>query len=197
MLHLIVSAAFEHIGEANQIGIDVSVRIFQRIAHTGLRGKIDNHIEFFRCEQCSDARRIGQIELDEAEGRRWREAFEAIFFQRDIVIIIHVVDTDDALPAREQPQGKMMADESGDAGDEDFHLFDGFRGANRKAGWLLDAEYIGNPRLNEQRVGWAGFNKPNINANFAPCNIAAQTWRMQNWATIVGDGEYGEGECWA
>ena len=44
-----------------------------------------------------------------------------------------------------------------------------------------------------QRVGWAGFIKPNINANFAPCNIDAQTWRVENWATPVGDGEYGEG----
>ena len=28
----------------------------------------------------------------------------------------------------------------------------------------MDAEYIDNPRLNEQRDGWAGFIKPNINA---------------------------------
>ena len=84
------------------------------------------------------------------------QPLQAIFFQDDIVIIIQVVDTDDVIAAREQPQGEMMADESGSAGDEDLHLFDGVRGENRKAvGCSMQSISATHGRTNSATVGLA------------------------------------------
>ena len=72
---------------------------------------------------------------------------------------------------------------------------------------MLDAEYIDNPRLNEQRDGWAGYIKPNINAihvipvkhGYVKCAVDLPHSTIhrfiergvidENWTTTVGDGE--------
>ena len=44
------------------------------------------------------------------------KAFEAGFFERRIVVVVEVVETDDLQPIREQPRGEVVADEAGGAG---------------------------------------------------------------------------------
>ena len=41
----IVPAAFQHIDEALDVGIDIGVRIFERIAHAGLRREMNDDWE--------------------------------------------------------------------------------------------------------------------------------------------------------
>ena len=53
----VVPAAFEDIGEADQIGIHIGVRIDQRIAHAGLRGEMDDMGKAMLREQRGHARR--------------------------------------------------------------------------------------------------------------------------------------------
>ena len=42
MFHLVVTAAFENVTEPNKVGVDISVRVFNRIAYAGLRGQMQN-----------------------------------------------------------------------------------------------------------------------------------------------------------
>ena len=67
MLAPVVAAAFEHIGKAGEIGVDIGVRIDQRMAHAGLRGEMDHVGKTVLLEQRGDAVAVGEIELDEAK----------------------------------------------------------------------------------------------------------------------------------
>ena len=45
VLHTVVAAAFEHVHEADDVAVDVGVRVLQRIAHAGLRRQMDDDID--------------------------------------------------------------------------------------------------------------------------------------------------------
>ena len=42
MLHTVMAAAFEHMQEAPDIGVDISVGVVERVADAGLRGEMDH-----------------------------------------------------------------------------------------------------------------------------------------------------------
>ena len=46
---------------------------------------------------------------------------QAVFLERDFVIVVQVVEADDFVAARQQAQGSGHADEAGGAGNENFH----------------------------------------------------------------------------
>ena len=69
MLDAIVAATFEDVAEADQVGLDVSMRIFQRVAHAGLRGQVDHTLEVAFGEQVFHGHAVGDIALHEAEIR--------------------------------------------------------------------------------------------------------------------------------
>jgi hypothetical protein len=67
-----VAAAFENIGEADDVAVDVGVRVLQRIADAGLRGQVNDLVELFGGKQCVHAGAISDIQFDEAEaGHGW------------------------------------------------------------------------------------------------------------------------------
>ena len=118
MLAAIVPAAFQHIEEALHVGIDIGVRIVQRMAHAGLRREMDDMREFVLGEQLRGAVAIGKIVPDEAEMVRFFELGDARFFQLRIVIRRHAVDADDVAAFGEQTPRDMRADKARRAGDE-------------------------------------------------------------------------------
>src|SRR5213082_2951761 len=63
----------------------------------------------------------GAILLHEAKLRLRREAREARLLERDVVVLVEVVEAHHLVTARQQALGRVRADESGGAGDEDFH----------------------------------------------------------------------------
>ena len=71
-----VTAAFEHIEETGEIGVEIGVWIFQRVAHAGLRGEMNDRTE------CTIAKnRFGEILAALAEDQRHEihAAFGQIF----------------------------------------------------------------------------------------------------------------------
>ena len=64
----VVAAAFQHVDEALDVGIDIGVRIFKRIAHAGLRREMDDMREtVLAANSAATAGAVGEIELDETE----------------------------------------------------------------------------------------------------------------------------------
>ena len=119
MLAAVVAAAFQHIDEALQIGVDIGVRMRDRMAHAGLRREMHDMRKFVVLEQRRRRVAVGEIELDEVEMVGLREFGAPRFLQRGIVIGRHDVDADHAAALRQQPPRHMKADEAGGAGDED------------------------------------------------------------------------------
>ena len=60
-----VPARFEHIGEADQVALDIGVRIFEAVANTGLRREMNDTIERPIREAGIQRLTIGQIAMME------------------------------------------------------------------------------------------------------------------------------------
>ena len=118
MLAAIVPAAFENVSEADQVRIDIGVRIDQRVAHAGLRREMHDMGEPMLGKQGRHAGAVGEIEPDEAEAGKLCEFGEPRVFQRRIVIGVEIVDADDGAAAFQQTPADVIADETGGAGDK-------------------------------------------------------------------------------
>ena len=112
-------AAFQHIEKTGEIGIQISMRVLQRITNTGLSGQMHNRPELRLAKDAFDGAPLGEIDLVEREFVEFAEHGQAGLLQRQIVIIIDAVDADHLAPAFEQPAGKRKADEPRGAGDQD------------------------------------------------------------------------------
>jgi len=121
VLHAVVSAALQNVHEADEVGVDVGVRILEGIADTGLGGEMDDALGFLGGEEVFDRGSIGEVEAVEAEVGVTGEAGEAGFLEADVVVVVEVVETDDLIAAGEEFFGRVVADEAGGAGDEDAH----------------------------------------------------------------------------
>ena len=113
MPRVAAARAFDHIAKAHQVGVDIGGRIVDRIAHAGLGGKVHHGIEPLACEQSAHALAIDNIEHPEIERRMGFKAREARLLQRNLVIIVEVVDAGDPVSACKQAQGQGASDEPG------------------------------------------------------------------------------------
>ena len=121
MLDCVVAAPFQDIERAGDVAPDVGVRRFQRIAHAGLRGQVHYTRELLLCEQLAHRLIVGEIELDEAERRQLLQLRQPRLLQRDVVVVVEVVEADDLMPAGKQAPGGVKSDEPGGACQQIFH----------------------------------------------------------------------------
>ena len=73
VLHLGMPAALQHVHEADDVAVDVGMRVLQRIAHAGLRRQVDHTVETLAGKEIGHAGTVGNVELDEAEALVWRQ----------------------------------------------------------------------------------------------------------------------------
>ena len=123
MLDAVVAAAFEQVGEADDVGLHVGVRILQRVAHAGLRGEVDDGVEVALLEQVLHHHAVGDVVLEEAEVGVGLELFQPRQLQGRVVVVVEVVDADDFVAALQQDLCDVHADKPGGAGEQDFHCF--------------------------------------------------------------------------
>lgn len=82
---------------------------------------MDDARESFRGEQPCGGHAIRQVELFTAESGFALQQCQARAFECGIIIVVEVVDADDAVTACEECLRGMEADEAGDASDEVVH----------------------------------------------------------------------------
>ena len=63
---------------------------------------------------------IGKVELDEMEIILSLQLRKAGFLERNIVIVVEIVEADYLIAALEQPFGEMKSDKTGRAGHQNF-----------------------------------------------------------------------------
>ena len=122
MFYGVVAAAFEDVQEALDIGVDVGVRIFNRVAHAGLRGEIDDAVEAFFSKECLHGFAVRDIGFDKTKTIAAFEAGQAGVLEAHVVIGVHVVEADNFVAAIEQDFAGVRADEPGRAGHKNFHV---------------------------------------------------------------------------
>ena len=103
---------------AGHVHRPVALRAFDRWPHPGQRRQMHDGVDFARGLQGRiNVERVGQIALDQAEGRVAAQSREIPFLDRARVEFVEVVEPGDPIPARDQALGQVRTDESGSTGD--------------------------------------------------------------------------------
>ena len=74
MLDAVVAAAFQHVQRADDVGVDVGMRVFHAVADARLRGEVDNPLRSRLGKQPLHTRTVGEVEFVEGEARACPEA---------------------------------------------------------------------------------------------------------------------------
>ena len=88
MLHRMVPAGFQHVEEADDVGVDVGPGMVDAVAHARLGRQIDDNIRGGFPEQFFHHVTIGDVALHKRELRELPQDRQAALLQRRIIIII-------------------------------------------------------------------------------------------------------------
>ena len=86
MAAAVVPASLQNVGEADQIGVDIGMRIPERISHAGLRGQMDDDGKPIPREQRRHRHAIRHIKSFELKARVVAEDIEPGRLQPRIII---------------------------------------------------------------------------------------------------------------
>src|SRR5215469_2704533 len=119
MSGLAMPATLKHIEKTGEIGIQVGVRILQRITNAGLCGQMHDRPELGLAKDAFDDAAFGEIDLMESKFVEFPENGQTRLLQCRIVIIVDAVHADHRAAAFKEPPGQRKADETRGAGDQD------------------------------------------------------------------------------
>ena len=109
MLAAIVPAPFQYVGEADQVGLHIGLRVNERIPHTWLSGEMNDMEESVPGEERRHAVVIGQIQSDKPKGGVHRQPRQTRFLQGGIVVGVEIVQADDRVPCLQQAMRNRLA----------------------------------------------------------------------------------------
>ncbi len=121
VLHAVVPAALQDVAETDQVGVDIGRRVLQRVAHPGLGRQVHHPLRAMLAKHPVHRRAVGDVLANLGIARVVLRARQARLFQRDIVIVVEVVNANDLVAALQQAQGEGTANKTGTAGDQDSH----------------------------------------------------------------------------
>src|SRR5437763_12219997 len=87
-------ATLQHIEKPGEIGIQISMRVLQRITNTGLGGQMHHGSELDLAKEAFSRVTLREIDLVERELVEFAEHGQARLLQRRIIIMIDAVDDD-------------------------------------------------------------------------------------------------------
>ena len=103
MPHGIVPAGLQNVEEADDVRLDVHIRIRDGIAYTRLCGKVYDDIELLRLKELEHQRLIRHVPLEEAVGAMLAQNLQARILQVDVIIVVHAVESDNLMPQHQKP----------------------------------------------------------------------------------------------
>lgn len=148
MFHRVLSARFQHVIKADNIALDVHVRIGDGIPHARLRRQVDDDIEFILVEKLLNERLVRKVTFDKnpLAVRFIRKLFdlrEAVLFERNVVVVVHIVEPDEpnVLARAQQFHREIAPDEPRRPGHKDGFIIQNFIHLNNssafaKSSWL-------------------------------------------------------------
>src|SRR2546423_11263061 len=116
-----VAREFEDISLANEIRSCIGARIYQRVAHAGLRREVEDDIVTSRAGAAGKGCTIGYIHLFERELRMLPELIQPRIFQPRIVIRVERIDPAKLMPSLKQCTSCVKSNEPRCSGNQDSH----------------------------------------------------------------------------
>jgi hypothetical protein len=118
--NLLMTTCFQDIHEADQIRIDVGLRIRQGVPHTGLSGQVNDSIEAMSFKQSIDAVTIFQSQLLKVESGTTFQKSESIMFEPGLIIVVQIVEADHGVASIQQASGRVHPDETRCSGNQNI-----------------------------------------------------------------------------
>lgn len=127
MLHRVSTAGFQNIVKAQHIGFYIGIGVSDAVAHTGLGGKIHHDLGSVALKEGENQLSVCDIPTDKLPSTgglllyQLCNATQAIFLEGDIVVVVHVIQTDnvDVFFGFQQAQDKVTANKACRSGNED------------------------------------------------------------------------------
>ena len=113
----------QHVEVPGEVRLGIDMRVGDRGAHAGLRREVDDDVERVIVERRAERIAVGDLGLAKGEaGRRFSEVAKPRLLERDIVVVVEVVDPKDVVATRREGPDAMIADEAGRACDQNPQL---------------------------------------------------------------------------
>lgn len=123
MSDLALAGNFEQVEMADQIGLSISMRVFDGISNPGLRAQMDDTVYFLAFKRSRQRFSVGKIALLKSKSAIIRgNGSQPVALQLNIIIIVEVVDTDNVFAPRKQAGRHMKADKSRNSGYQYCHV---------------------------------------------------------------------------
>ena len=121
MLDVKMTAGFKNVAEAHQVRIDVGPRLLNGVTDAGLRRKIDHSLGPIFLKDSLKPPSVLQGEPDIGKPASACQTRQTRLLERDLVIIIEVIDTNDFISPIQQSMRQRGTNETGGSGNENFH----------------------------------------------------------------------------
>ena len=112
MLHGVVPAGLEDVQEADEVALEVGIRVGDGVADAGLCGEVDDCVEALGREEGVEGLLVGDVHLDEALALTGAELGYASVLEPDVIVVVEVVDADYLVAAVGEHIHQFRADES-------------------------------------------------------------------------------------
>jgi len=112
MADIAVPAPFEHIAEADQVALYISVWIGERIANAGLSGQVSDAFELVFREQLLHSKAVCQIRFDELKTVQRQKLLQSVAFQLNTIVVVYIIESNDLLATLQKGSGQMKSDKS-------------------------------------------------------------------------------------
>ncbi len=113
-----LASGVHQVHRALHVDRSIDQRMLDAVSHGRHCREVGDCRRFVRFHQRAHRRGIADVSLDKCEIRLGHEVGQMAFFMKQRIVLIKIVQADDALAAREQSLGQPATDKSSCAGDK-------------------------------------------------------------------------------
>lgn len=110
MLYSVIPATFKDIEESVDIGVQIRVRVVNRISNTCLGSEVNDSVEWILMENVCNRITVGEISFEKGEVFQSPQRLESRVLQCRIIVRVDVVDPDYLMPCSTQFMGYGTSD---------------------------------------------------------------------------------------
>src|SRR5271157_2483078 len=98
MLHASLATVFQHVQKSDHVGLDVSMRVGQRVSDARLSGQVNDAIESLSSKALLHSLPVGYVGKREAKAGSLHQLSESGPLEIHVIVFVHVVQAQHLLP---------------------------------------------------------------------------------------------------
>ena len=102
MSNLALATTLKNVTKPYEVGVNIRIRVLDRITHAGLRREVHDGIEAVLMEKPGHAGTVDDVQFCETEIRIRLAASQSGFLERHVIVVVQVVDAVHRVAALEQ-----------------------------------------------------------------------------------------------